>query len=285
MPRPVIFDPFAPTFESSTPVRVPTGGRIGRARIRGEGFVCRLSPITGVTPKAALRRRIWLPVMLNTFTVTEAATHNEYSTLSAGDFSQPAMGGASARQMRAADIDTMTVDFNARWFTAHGQNPHELRVRLYEILRHRQPVRILVRLHPNPPPHAELDAHVTFRSISKEVRPGEPESRYMTISIKEWRDPTGRRRSSSPMGGGSSRKRGVSLPTTKKLKATDTLSSLSHEFYGRYDQWRDIRDANGITKRFGAKTPVVKLGGRWKPGAKITIPLVGGFKSTVTGPI
>lgn len=278
--------PWTPIVEDPgpwTPIKSSVLAQLSPARIKGQGFVCRISPITGVTPKAALNRRIWLPVMLNTFTVTEAATHNEYTTLSAGDFSQPSMGGASARQMRAADIDTMTVDFNARWFTAHGQDPYELRVRLYEILRHRQAVRILIRLHPNPPPHAELDAYVTFRSISKEVRPGEPESRYMTISIKEWRDPTGRRRSSSPTGGGSSRKRGVSLPTTKRLTATDTLSSLSNEFYGRYDQWRDIRDANGITKRFGAKTPVIKLGGRWKVGAKIKIPLV--FQSTVTGPL
>lgn len=246
--------------------------KTGQAKIRGEGFVARFSPIKGITPKAALARNIWLPAMLNTLTINEDANHAEYDTLSAGTFSQPAMGPPSARKLRTLSIDTMTVDFDASWLVAHGQDPYELRIRIFEILRFRKPVRLLIRRHPNPPPHAEFDAYVTLRSASREVRPGEPESRYMTLAISEWRDPTGAVRSSTPTG--ASRRAGVTLPATAKLDASDTLSSLSHDYYGRYDFWRDIRDANGITTRFGAKTPIVSLHGRWKVGAKITIPLI-----------
>lgn len=236
--------------------------------------MARFAPIKHITRKAALGRRIWLPAMLNTFPVAERALHNEYDTLSAGQFSQPSMGGPNARQLRTLTADTIVVHFDAPWLVATGQHPYELRRRLSGILRYRDPVHLLVTINPNPwrsPP--ELDMFCTLREESKEVRPGEVEARYITLTISEWRDPQNRRRSSS------SRKHGVPLPATHKLKATDTLSSLSFEYYGRYDWWRFIRDANGIPKRFGMKTRLVTLPGRWKVGYKVKIPKAPEFLS------
>lgn len=260
-----------------------------RRGLHAHGLVVRFSPIHGVTPKSALHHKIWLPATLNTFVVSEDALHNEYDTLSAGTFSQAALGPASARRLRSTSLDSLTVAVDAPWFVYRGQDPHSLRVRLHEILRHRKPVRLLATLHPHPNAHPELDMHVTFRSITEDKqRPGERDTRYFTIAISEWRDPRAKRRShyrgAGP--GRGSRKHGENLPTTHKLKADDTLASLSHEYYGRYDEWRAIRDANGIPHRFGSKDKIVSLPGHFKAGAKIKIPQVPygyGKQTGVTG--
>lgn len=247
-----------------------------RPGIRSAGLVVRFSPIKGQTPKSALDRHIWLPATLNTVTMTEPALHNEYDTLSAGHFSQAQMGPPDARQFRTTSFDSLTVEIDPPWMVYHGQDPYELRIRLREILRARKPVRLLGTLHPNPNAHHEMDMYVTFRSFTEDVqRPGERETRYFTIAISEWRDPSVKRRSHHrESGGSSSRKQGVNLPTTTTLAADDTLASIAYAFYGRYDEWRTIRDANGIGKRFGQKDKLVTLGGHFKVGAKIKVPAI-----------
>jgi nucleoid-associated protein YgaU len=70
-----------------------------------------------------------------------------------------------------------------------------------------------------------------------------------------------------------SRKPGVKFPTTVKIKSSDTLQSLAHEFYGRYEFWRDIRDDNGISKKFGQNTRLVTLP-KYKVGSKIKLPKI-----------
>jgi nucleoid-associated protein YgaU len=249
---------------------VPASKPASQARMSGEGLVARFKPIKGVTPKGALDRSIYLPAMLDTFTVDETAQHNEYDTLSGGHFSQPAMGNQNARQLRTTTPNAIIVDFDAPWLVATGQDPQEIRRRLSEILRFKKAVHMMVFFHPSRHQiSSELDMYCTFRDISTDVRNGELETRYLTITISEWRDPVVHRRSSS-----TSRKHGISLPTTHKLTATDTLSSLSFEYYGSYAFWREIRDANSISKRFGAHTKLVTLPGRWKVGYKVKIPNV-----------
>jgi hypothetical protein len=250
----------------------------GRARIRGEGLVARFAPIKAITPKGALDRRLWLPAMLDPFSVTEQAQHNEYDTLTGGHFSQPAQGNQNARQFRTTTLSAITVEFDAPWLVATGQDPQWVLSRLAEILRFKKPVQLTVTFNPSRGyPGPELEMYCTFRQVTKEIRNGEVETRYLTIDLSEWRDPSTQRRGSAP----SSRKKGVSLPATHKLTAKDTLASLSMEYYGTYAFWRDVRDANGVSKRFGQKTPLVSLPGRWKVGYKIKIPSIGArFKQT-----
>lgn len=242
-----------------------------RKAMRKEGLLARFSPIKGVTPKTALDQSIWLPAWLNTMTVSETALHNEYDTITDGHFSMGAQGDASARQFRTTSADTITVDYGSSFLPVTDQRPGWLRDRFYEILRSRKPVRLLVSFHPAMGRDAELDMYCTFREIDKDVRPGENEARYLTITISEWRDPSTERRSSA---GGLSRAPGITLPTTVAIDTTDTLSSLSMEFYGRYDGWRYIRDANGIPKAFGQKTAIASLPGRFAAGTKLKIPLI-----------
>lgn len=244
------------------------------AVISGEGLVARFSPIAGITPRGALNKSVWLPAVLNTWTIVETALHNEYDTLSGGHFSQPAMGDGDARQFQTVNPDTMVVAFDAPYLVATGQDPNDVRTQLKSVLRYRKPVHLLVVINPNPwgwPP--EVDMYCTLRQTSEDVRPGEGESRYLTINISEWRDPSSSRRTATPTSG-TSRKKGVKLPTTHKLTAADTLDSLSYEYYGRYDHWRDIRDANGVSAKWGQKTPLVQQFGHWRVGYKVKIPKV-----------
>lgn len=253
------------------------------ARITGVGLLARFTPIKGITPKGALDRPLYLPGMADPWHVSEDANHSEYDTLTGGTFSQPAMGDQNARKLRSISIDWLTVDFDAPWLVAVGQDPWWVRSAVTEILRFRNPVQLFVSFNPSRRlPGPEFLAPVTLRSLSHEIRHGELETRYLTMAVSEWRDPQAGRRSSVPPQA-SSRKKGVHLPTTHVLTATDTLASLSHEYYGRYDYWRHIRDANGITKKFGQKTPIVNLPGRFKVGYKIKIPTVPKSPAKPTG--
>jgi hypothetical protein len=256
------------------------GKPASRARIRGVGLVVRFSPIKGITPQGALSRKLYLPATLDPFTVDEQSVHNEYDTISGGHFSQPAQGDQNARSFRTMSLDTITVDFDAPYLVAKGQDPLWVRERLYEILRFRKPVHMLVTFNPSRHLGSEFEGDITIREISKDVRNGELETRYLTLTISEWRDPSAARRS---VNAGGSRKKGVSLPTTHQLTAKDTLASLSQDFYGSYAFWRDIRDANGISKRFGQKTPIVSLPGRFKVGYKLKIPALGAKLTFPTG--
>lgn len=257
-------------FGKPIPVGWPGGSA---AQIAGEGVVVRLAPIKGVTPASALSSRLWFPAIIGDWDLAETALHNEYDTLSGGHFSQPAMGPASARQLRTTSLNTLTVDFDPPWFVAFGQDPYAIRERIGEVLRARKPVHLLMYVTPTRGRRPELDAHVTLRQVTRTLRQGEPDTRYLAVDISEWRDPSVGRRGSSP--NRHSRKKGVELPTTHALSATDSLESLARDFYGSYSHWRRIRDANGISKRFGQKTPIVSLPGKWKVGTKIKIPSIG----------
>lgn len=249
-------------------------------RFQEHGILVRFSPIKGVTPKSALLHNIWLSAALNDVQVDEDALFSDYDTISAGQFSMPAMGGAAGRRLRTGSLDTLTVDFDAPWMVTINQDPERIRTHMRDILRARKPVHMLITLRPHTMPSPMFDAPVTIRSLSDVIRAGERDTRYMTIGYSEDRTATVDREQHGPATG---RKRGTQLPTTHILKASDTLRSLSKEYYGTYENWRAIRDANGIPQRFGAQTPLVKLPGHFKVGAKIKIPMVFHAPGSLTG--
>lgn len=233
-----------------------------------QGIRCRLSRIPGETPKGVLDSPLTLPAVLGKIEVEEEAQHTEYSTVSAGQFSQGAQGGSDARMLRSLTLEALTLEWDAKWLTEHGLDSDAVRGSLYAILRSKKAVEMLLILDPSDPSSTEERWNVTFRSVQRVLREQEPDTRYYTIAIKEWRDPSVERRGSKE-----GRKPGVKFPATHALTDTDTLQSLSHEFYGRYDFWRDIRDANGISKRFGQNTRLVTLS-RYKVGSNIKLPKI-----------
>lgn len=58
------------------------------------------------------------------------------------------------------------------------------------------------------------------------------------------------------------------------LTATDTLLSLSDDYFGAYDAWRSIAEDNGI-RSWGMATPLTLMPGL-SVGSRIRIPSLGG---------
>lgn len=233
-----------------------------------EGLRCRFSAIEGETPKGILGASLVMPAVLGNLEVEEEAQHAEYTTVSDGQFSQGAQGGQTARMLRAVTLEGLTLTWDAKWLVASGQDPEAVRGQLLAILRSKRAVSMLLTVGRPPTSSPELRMDVTFRSVRRTMKAGETDTRYFNVSIKEWRDPSAKRRGSK-----ASRKRGTKLPTTIKLTAADTLQSLAHSYYGSYSDWRDIRDANGISTKFGQSTPIVSLP-RYKVGSTLKIPKI-----------
>lgn len=238
---------------------------------RGEGLRVRLSRIKGETPKGVLAAPLYLPAVIGQFGWTEESSHSEYTTIRDGQFSQPAMGPATARQLRGLDnIETLTVDWDPPWLVEQGQDPDDVYRSLYAVLRCRRPVELLAtpKLGPSRP---LLRMNVTVRSITAQLRQGEPDSLYFTVGIREWRRSAGARKAA-----------GDALPTTHILKAGDTLHSLAMHYYHSATYATDIADANGI-RDWGKSTPLVQHK-RFKIGSKIKIPQVYSSVLTDVGP-
>lgn len=66
----------------------------------------------------------------------------------------------------------------------------------------------------------------------------------------------------------------MTLPATHALTPTDTLMSLSDDYYGAYDGWRIIAEDNGI-RTWGMATPLMLMP-RFKRGGRVRIPSPGG---------
>lgn len=232
---------------------------------RGPGFRVRLSSVKGATAKGLLTEPLYLPCILGDFDVEEEFDHADYDTVAAGEFSVPAAGPVTARRLRTTDLSTLTIDWHAyaRFLVNPQLSPDEARRQLYAIGRSRSPFELLVAAQLGI--QEELRMKATMRSLSRTAKPGEADTRYYSMAIKEWRDNSLRRRAA-----GSGRS---TLPTTAKLTNKTTLNSLARHFYPDSplkDGWRAIARANGITN-WGPSTPLAKSK-RWKVGDKIKIP-------------
>ena len=234
------------------------------ASYRGPGLRVRFSRIRGVTAKDVLEQPLLLPVTLGEFTVDEEFAHNEYGTISAGQFSSPTPGPPTARQLRTTDLDTLTLDWHdyARFLVNPHLSEEDARRELYAVARSKTAFELLATTQLGSSPD-ELRMKATIRSLSRSLRPGEADTRYYTIGISEWRD-------------NSTERRGVgrSLPTTHSLDANDTLVSLARAYFPSEVPIKNgaqaIKKANGIT-RWGNNDPLVRSK-RWKVGDRIKIP-------------
>lgn len=244
---------------------------------RGPGLRVRFSRIRGVTRKGVLERPLYLPVALGEFTVEESAEHRDYSTVAAGEFSVPASGDKTARQLRTTELETLTIDWHryARWLANTDVTPEEVREELERILRYRTPFQVLATLSLARGAPSEIRMRATLRSMRRTLRPGERDTRYFTLELKEWRDNRVTRRQHGGKGHGHKHK----LPTTAELTGATSLWSLARHFYGSASpEWRAIARANGI-RHWGPKTPLVRMR-RFKSGDKVKIPrkpVVGGI--------
>lgn len=249
-------------------IRLPDGGYpkpIPAGQANQEGFRYRFARIPGVTPKALLPVPFYLPVALNELTVEEDLIHSDYDTVSAGEYSVAGPGGLAVRKLRTADLETLTIDWHryARWLSNPAATPAQVQAKIIALARGKHPFELLIvqGVYFGLGTPEELRMNITIRHLTKVAKPGEADTRYWTLQIKEWRDNgTGRR------GIGSA----PHLPTTHLLTEKDTLQSLAKHYYGAYGAWRTIANANGV-RNWGPTTELVKLA-KFKIGDKVKIP-------------
>lgn len=225
-----------------------------------EGLRVRLSRARGLTKKGVLNEPMYLPVVLGPFNFTEEALHEEYQTVSAGQFSVPGQGGATARQLRDLSLETLTLDWKARWLIEY-KDPQDVRRELNAVLRAKTPVELLAILRWGGGPE-ELRMLVTLRSLSRELRPGEADTRYYSLALREYRKTVADKKADS---------RFDNLPTRHRLTADDTLTSLALRYHHTALSWRSIRSANGLST-WGPRTPLWKHA-KFKVGDYAVIPV------------
>lgn len=248
-----IWYPGTPQFPSTLPrTTVPGGGDLPR----GEGLRVRFSRIPGRTTTRALAAPIYLPVVLDQLDIEEEFAWTDYSTVSDGDFAIPSGGAdpAEAFTLREFDLDTLTIDWEAPWLVEKGVDGDFLRAELYRLARSKTPFAVYSTLKFGGPPEiggpsevAEMNARIT--RLARSLRHGESDTRYLTISLADWRDPAVER-----AGDLEGRNEGRNkLPLVHKLDVGESLYDLSRRYYGDYEGWRTIAKANGLSGKVGGK--------------------------------
>lgn len=245
---------------------------------RGDGVRVRLSRIKGETPRQLLTAPFWFPAVVGSIDFDEQALHTEYDTVSGGRFSQAGRAHATLTKaqkrsrtrldeapfFRTLTLEVMVMDYDMPFMVEQGVRVFEFDRHVRSLLRGHRAFEFLMALDLRDNP--ELHMFATMRSITRSLREGEADTRYFNIAFSEWRDPSIGRRTA-----GDGRKHGVHLPAAHKLRLHDTLHTLSHEYYGTYEGWRQIAAENGV--HVGQSYELVKLR-RYKVGSKITIPKV-----------
>lgn len=227
---------------------------------RGIGCRVRLTKLRGQTAPSVLRAPLYFPALLGEVTIPEEFAHNDFETQQ-GDFSTPAPNAdGTTQKAREFDLQTLRLDDDPPWLVEFGLNHEHFVSELENIGRWRTPFQMLVVTQFGEVP--EVNADFTLRRLEKTLKPGETDTRYLTLTVHEWR--------SGERTDGSTWVNGRLLPTTAKLKAGDTFKSLAKTYYGSTKDWRIIRNANGF-KRMGGTTPIVSAP-HWSVGDTIQIP-------------
>jgi hypothetical protein len=222
------------------------------------GFRARLTRVPGTTAKGVLDEALWLPVLLNDVSFDEGAEHTEFRSIAAGEFSVPGPGGRDARSLRSVDLETLTIVWDVPWLTAWNTiSPKEMRFALRDILRARTPFKLLITQRPSG--ETIFSGDVTLRNLTRTYRFGAGGLTYYDLAIREWRDPSVKRRGSGRAGGGKGGKGGdkARFPARHKLTAKDTGNSLSKKYYGDYDGAKRILADIGL-KAWGPSSDIVK---------------------------
>lgn len=242
-----------------------------------EGMRITFTPIAGVTASGLFPfgKFVFQAPPLNQFEEQFAYNHNDFMTAFGGERSRP--GGA---QLETISFETLWLDDGSAnhapsWaLLEKAIDPLKAKAALKKILMSGSPFHLLVQ-HGigNGWGQTEVDMDVTMRSFTPMEKEGEPDSRYFSIQLREWRasSVTAQRLKGQGAAHGSSKlgPHGKTL-SAASLPASATLQSLSKKYYGTATHWQAIAKASGI-KGVG---PTTKLRAHFAktPSQKIKIP-------------
>lgn len=237
------------------------------------GYVVSFFEIPGVTAKGVLPGPLTLPAVVDDLEWTEEADHNEYTTVAAGDFSQPA-GGRFARKLAGGTLSVLCTSYVLPFAPGEDastkRDPLEIESILRGVMRRRTPVQMFVddtQLRSSASSAAEFAEYqlsagsgggCTFRSLVRTRRGGNPAALWLSLGVKEWRN------QSASLTAGTVGFNGRALPTTYLSREGDNLGRVALDFYGSYSYWTTLARANKLTRVFQG-TP---LG----VGTRLTVP-------------
>lgn len=273
--------------------------------ITSEGLVVRLSA-SSVTPQSAQvypDGPLFVPFIfqcppLESFGVGFSYAHVDYQTVGGETVSRP-----GARGLRTISFDTLFVDddvfydagrqvVSPSWIVSptggtdgHAAEMKQRLDRLVEVCETGVPFRLKIG-HSMPQVDvgadvvSEVNMTATLRDVKIEERHGEGDTRYVSASFMEYRQPVTKARKK----GAAHKPHHAKTPATHKVTAKDTLHSLSLHYYGdATGYWKGIVSANKakFPKNFShPSTKLVSLS-HIKVGTSLHIPT--GYTVEITG--
>lgn len=211
------------------------------------GMKITLSRVANITQKGLLNDPYHFQCSpLESFRVTHAFEHTDYSTIKGETFSRK-----STKGLRTIQFQTLIVDWGS-FVNVQEYDFAKLTDTLIEICESGSPVKLTVDRGDS----TGFSMPVTLRQFDVEEKAGEPDSRYFDVSFTEWRDAYVTRK--------------ARWPVRHKVTGEDTLAGLAKKYYGKPSLARIIAKANKI-KTFGFNTRIV-LSKKWKRGDIIIIP-------------
>ena len=201
---------------------------------------------------------------LDQFEFTGGYNYSDYTTVAAGQFSQP-----QARMLRTLSFETIFTDAKYSWTFLRQRNytPNPLNHvrRLPLIAESGTPIRLTAG-QPNLWGVNDLDMAVTLREVRPMEKAHEIDARYVSLSFVEFRHP------SLHLSG--AKRPGKKLPVTLRVSTLPVgrknLYALAKYYYGSASMWKRIAKANGI-KNVSATRNLSDLY-RKQPNKKLTIP-------------
>lgn len=201
--------------------------------------------------------------------VTWEEQHTEYDTVSANQFSRH---GGSA--LASVSFQTAVVYDETGYFGGFQDwvDPIEVKTMLLKQMRTGTPIRLTLGQTDMWEGRYDLNMLATLRSLGYANRSGEPETRYLNLAFREWRDP----RVGTKLLPKKKKKGKARGPKKTKKKGRDggtipsglTLYDVAREEYGSPMLWRAIAIASGL-RNIG---PSEELRSRMRPGDSLTIP-------------
>lgn len=225
-----------------------------------------LERIAGLTAVGVLDFPLALPVILGEFAVEEEFAHAEYDTIGGRQFSTPAGGASKASQrLRSLPLESLTLDWDAPWLSYHNVSKAFMQGQLERLGRSRRPFSVVATRYGR----EELRMMCTLRNIRRTLKPGEGDTWYWTLELREYL-PVEVDRQSAVKEVGANGKR---LPTRATLTNNTTLNSLARSFFGSPTPVyaRAIATANGISN-WGFDHALAQSR-RYKAGDTIKIPV------------
>lgn len=238
----------APATALKTVPKIPKSKAPTAAPYGEHGLVVKMVPVPGLTPKG-----IFTNEQPFTFQVPPLDSFGEEGDHPFDDWQPLGLGQqtfkAPGPSLRTVSYSTMFLDWQPVWSVLAKPdwtpNPQAFVRQLAKIRSSGQPFHLLVYSSSTPNAKYEVDYAATLRQFHWELRAGEDDAYYVTVSFVEHRAPGVEEFLSGAA-------QHPALPAKLTIRTLPperaTLSNLARFYYGDPSKWKVIAAANGLSK-------------------------------------